>query len=258
MDTITFLHSRTNNFSFIQPSNLAEAGSNISFDSIQKMSLLAIGSIVLCYCAVSPHTLPPVEYNAKFYENIRLVSLMMIAPILNFLMVFDPKESDINNDVNAFYVAFTVGYAVTFVLEVILTTLIRLGVFAWLEPDVFQLTPQVPLPVLPWVLRENKYRPKRITLFAADFATSCVACPIIEEYVKLKILQWSARLPRFVFFSRLLISSWHNAVLTWFIRYFVPQKLHLEDEAIIQEQEKEAKDRGGHSPLSRREGSDKH
>lgn len=52
--------------------------------------------------------------------------------------------------------------------------------------------------VLPWVLRENRYRPKRITLFAADFGTSCIACPIIEEYIKLRILQWSVKLPRYV------------------------------------------------------------
>ena len=123
---------------------------------------------------------------------------MMIAPLLTFLMVFDPKENDINKSVNAFYMAFTVGYGVTFLLQLVFTTAIRLGVFSWFEPDIFQLTPQVPTLVLPWVLRENRYRPKRITLFAADFATSCVASPIIEEYIKLKIVQWSVRLPRYV------------------------------------------------------------
>ena len=145
---------------------------------------------------MSPRTLPPLEYNEKFYENVKIVSLMMIAPLLTFILVFDPKENDINNAVNTFYISFTIGYGLTFLLQLVFTTAIRLGVFSWLEPDVFQLTPQVPVLVLPWVLRENRYRPKRITLFAADFATSCVAGPIIEEYVKLKILQWSVRLPR--------------------------------------------------------------
>jgi len=162
------------------------------------MSVLAIGVALLCYSAVSPRTLPTDEYNEKFVGNIKIVSLMMIAPIFSFLLVFDPKENDINNEINAFYIAFSVGYGLTFLLQLVFTTAIRLGVFAWLEPDVFQLTPQVPSVVLPWVLRENRYRPKRITLFAADFATSCVAGPIIEEYVKLKILQWTARLPRYV------------------------------------------------------------
>lgn len=81
-------------------------------------------------------------------------------------------------------------------LEIILTTAIRLGVFAFWEPNIFKLSPKVPRLVLPWVVRENKYKPKRITLFAADFLSSCVAGPIVEEYVKLKILQLSVRLPR--------------------------------------------------------------
>jgi len=49
---------------------------------------------------------------------------------------------------------------------------------------------------LPWTLKEHRYRPKRITLFAADIVTSCVSSPIIEEYIKLKLVQWSVSLPR--------------------------------------------------------------
>ena len=98
--------------------------------------------------------------------------------------------------ITSFYTSFTVGYALAFILEIIMTTVLRLGVFAVWEPNIFKLCPKVPLLVLPWVLRENRYRPKRITLFAADFLSSCVASPIIEEYVKLKILQLTVRLPR--------------------------------------------------------------
>jgi hypothetical protein len=105
------------------------------------------------------------------------------------------------HQVNALYEAITVGYGLAFLLQILFTTLIRLAVFAWFEPDVFKLTPRVPALVLPWVLRENQYRPKRITLFAADYATSCVAGPIIEEYIKLKILQWSSSLPRCASFA---------------------------------------------------------
>jgi len=81
-------------------------------------------------------------------------------------------------------------------LEIILTTLIRLAVFCIWEPAIFSLTPMVPLIVLPWTLRDHKYRPKRITLFVADFTTTCIAAPIIEELVKLKVMQLSANLPR--------------------------------------------------------------
>ena len=149
-----------------------------------------------CYSAVSPRTLPVAEYNARFQENLRIVSLAVIVPVINLLGVFDGKENDINSVIHTFFSAFTAGYGLTFIMEIAVATLIRLGVFACLERDIFTLTPRAPALVLPWVLRDVKYRPKRITLFAADFCTSCVASPIIEEYVKLLILQWTVNLPR--------------------------------------------------------------
>ena len=69
-------------------------------------------------------------------------------------------------------------------------------VFIFWEPSIFDLTPEIPLPILPWVLKREGYRPKRITLFIADFAVSCVAAPIIEESIKLKLVEWGANLPR--------------------------------------------------------------
>lgn len=100
--------------------------------------------------------------------------------------------------IGTFHVSFTLGYALAFILEIIVTTLLRLGVFLLWEPAIFSLTPEVPCVILPWVLREKQYRPKRITLFACDFGASCIASPIIEEYLKLKIVQWTAFLPRYV------------------------------------------------------------
>ncbi len=88
-------------------------------------------------------------------------------------------------------------------LEIIFTTLIRLAVFCIWEPSIFSLTPTVPLIVLPWTLRDHKYRPKRITLFVADFTTTCIAAPIIEEFIKLKVMQLSTKLPRNFQYRRL-------------------------------------------------------
>jgi len=98
--------------------------------------------------------------------------------------------------INTFHTAFTVGYFSSFLLEVILTTIIRLGVFLIWEPTIFSLTPTVPIVVLPWTLREHHYHPKRITLFVADFFTSCVAAPVVEEFIKLKVLELCVKLPR--------------------------------------------------------------
>ena len=58
------------------------------------------------------------------------------------------------------------------------------------------MTPQVPLLILPWTVREYKYRPKRITLFIADVVTSCVAAPLIEEGIKLFLLVSCVELPK--------------------------------------------------------------
>jgi hypothetical protein len=173
------------------PVSLAEASSKLNFDSIQKISLMFFTVALACYAAVSPRTLPLTEYNLRFYENLRTVLLATIAPAITFLSVFDAGLNDINAVCNTFFTSFTAGYLVAFVCEILATTAVRLGVFCWLEPKIFQLAPKVPIPVIPWVLREIRYRPKRITLVAADFGTSCVASPIVEEYIKLKVLQWT-------------------------------------------------------------------
>ena len=178
-----------------QEVSLAEASANISFDSIQKLVFVVVGVMLMSYCAVSPRTLPVVEYNMRFKENLQIVSLVLIAPVITSISVFDAKESDINHAISTFTSTFTLGYVMCFVSEVVWTTILRLGVFLIWEPAIFKLTPRVPTIVLPWVLRENKYRPKSITLFAADFASRCVAAPIIEEYIKLKLVQLGGRLP---------------------------------------------------------------
>jgi hypothetical protein len=181
--------------------SLAEASSKVNFDSIQKVGLMLATVALMCYSSVSPRTLPLTEYNLQFYENLRIVSLAIIAPVVDMIAVFDARENDLNSVINTFFTSFTVGYTLTFIVEILATTILRLAVFCLLEPDVFSLTPRVPIPLLPWVLRENRYRPKRITLFAADFGTSCVVCPIVEEYFKLRVLQWTTRLRRYVTIS---------------------------------------------------------
>ena len=173
-----------------------EASSRLTFDSIQLISLLLLTVGLLSYSAVSPRSLPLTEYNLQFYENLRVAFLSTVAPAIYLLSVLDARENDINTVTKSFFYSFTLGYAGTFIVEIFATTLIRLTIFFLFEPDVFSLAPRVPIPILPWVLREKQYRPKRITLFAADFGTSCIACPIIEECLKLFLLQWTTSLPR--------------------------------------------------------------
>lgn len=178
------------------PVLIAGASSRITFDSVQKLGFATLGVALMSYCAVSPRSLPFPEYNRLFLQNLSIVWLAAIAPIISLVAVYDGKHNNINTAIGTFYISLTLGYTLAFLSEVAVTTIVRLGVFKIWEPDIFSLTSEVPTPILPWVLREKAYKPKRITLFAADFASSCVAAPIIEEVLKLKICQWTSKLPR--------------------------------------------------------------
>jgi hypothetical protein len=183
-----------------KPTSIQYKRKQLSFDSLQKILFSFLGVSILSCCAVSPRTADFIQFHSKFKENMCIVALVAVPPILFYcLVIFDGREggTDINSVLSTFYSAFTTGYLLSFLLEIFTTTLIRLAVFRISEPQAFDLVPRVPLPLLPWTLREHKYRPKRITIFTADFLTSCVASALIEEYVKLKVVQWTGvRLPR--------------------------------------------------------------
>ena len=174
---------------------------SFNLGSVLKLATCILLSTIVCYAAVSPSTLPYLEYNAKFYEILRTASLTVVIPSLIFLLVVDMNNAiiprnDPNELMSAFFWMFTVGYAGCFLAQVVSATFIRLAAFSIWEPNVFQLAPQIPLPVIPWVLREQNYRPKRITLLAQDFVTSCVVAPILEELAKLIMLRKTVSLPK--------------------------------------------------------------
>jgi len=73
----------------------------INFDSLQKLTFTIVSVMLLAYCAVSPRTLPVVEYNMKFKENIEIICLVIIAPILISISVFDTEQNDVNACVSA-------------------------------------------------------------------------------------------------------------------------------------------------------------
>jgi hypothetical protein len=139
-----------------------------------------------------------VEYNQRFYENLRNAGLTVIPPLVVSALVVDMAHNNLNTLVGAFSLAFTLGYVLTFGAQILAATCIRLAVFGWWERDVFSLAPEVPLPMIPWVLGDKKYRVKPITLITQDLVTSAVVCPLIEEFVKLILLQWSVPLSKYV------------------------------------------------------------
>ena len=193
----SFSHEYTPVTIFVPPENIPDPGSRIiSFDSVQKVGLTLVSVALACYAGVSPRSLPLSQYNLKFYDNLGLIGMATIAPIVQSLLVINPQENDVNAFVNTFFTSFTLGYVLAFVSEIIATTAVRLIVFTWFEPKIFSLAPKVPVPIIPWVLRETGYRPKRITLLAAEIAASCLVCPILEEYIKLSVMQYTSNLKR--------------------------------------------------------------
>ena len=180
----------------LKPILLRDTEGGITFDSLQKLVFFMAGIFIMSYAAVSPRTLDRVQYNVQFRKSLyRLV--MAFVPSLGYLLaVMEREQNNLNTLIGTFYASATLGFSLAFILELVVTTLIRLAVFVIWEPSVFSLTPDVPLIILPWALRENNYRPKRITLLVADLIATCLAAPVIEEYVKLKVVQLVTKLPR--------------------------------------------------------------
>lgn len=177
----------------------------------------------MAYSAVSPgRNLSMYEFNQRYNEVLRLVAWTSLPPLVAFWFgmadVLDersiassqnlddededqpirrrnPHKTTMPKLVSAFFNSFTWGYCLLFALQVVATTLARLAIFFRWERPVFELTPKIPVLIIPWVLRENGYKPKRITLIVQDFFTSCLLSPIIEEYLKVVLLQMT-KLPK--------------------------------------------------------------
>jgi hypothetical protein len=196
--------------------------------SLTKLSACIVLTLVVSYSAISPSNghMTMYEYNQKFYAILKLVGWTALPPLTLFwfgivdvaefnkdrqksLVITDENDNDEddrqkpNNHhktttstlVNAFCNAFSFGYCLLFCLQVVGTTFIRLGIFFKWERSILNLTPDIPLVIIPWVLREHGYKPKRITLIVQDFVASCLLSPILEEYLKLILLQRS-KLPK--------------------------------------------------------------
>ena len=75
---------------------ISGANTKISFDSIQKVIFATVSMALLSYCAVSPRSVPFPEYNRLFLQNLSIVAIGTIAPVVMFLSVFDGKYNNIN------------------------------------------------------------------------------------------------------------------------------------------------------------------
>ena len=167
---------------------------SLNFDSMQKIALLSLSTLFVSFLSVTPSTLPLLQYKKEMLRNFYLICLSGVFPTICYLLLLvgranpNPDSNtmsslDYNKITSFFHCAVTFGFPLIFVLEIFACTIVRLIVFCiWENEDgLWGLCPEVPVFILPWVLKREGYRPKRITLFAGDFFTSCVVCPVIEE-----------------------------------------------------------------------------
>jgi len=146
--------------------------------------------IVLSYVAVVPYSAPQALYNIKVRENFTLLFLSLIGPLGIIGLLYSTKAVNFNMFIKVFHLGFF-SYFLVFISEYIMATFFRLGIFYWLEKDIFKLSPKVPAIFLPWVFSDHNYKINRLTAFACEFATNCIGAPIIEELIKYKVVMWA-------------------------------------------------------------------
>jgi hypothetical protein len=56
--------------------------------------------------------------------------------------------------------------------------------FSVFDPSAFNLSPDIPPVLFPWLLSNQFYLPKRITLLLSTILDNCIVAPLIEEYFK--------------------------------------------------------------------------
>mmetsp|Transcript_2853 Transcript_2853/g.3986 ORF Transcript_2853/g.3986 Transcript_2853/m.3986 type:complete len:458 (+) Transcript_2853:82-1455(+) len=168
----------------------------ISTSSIIKLSFIVLMGIGGSYINVSPRNAPKDIYLEIFKRNMLLLATSLIGPILIVLTIHDGSKVDADTLISVFFSSFTWGYLLVCGMEIALTTIYRLVVLKYMEPDAFALCPDVPSIYLPWVLKENGYNVKPLTSFVSDFFVFCLFAPIVEEVIKVFIARTSKKIPK--------------------------------------------------------------
>ena len=170
----------------------------ISLSSVTRVGIMALLATALAYVAVVPRSAPTQQYNYLFKLNVLLLLSSMAWPTLLLGLMYNARDVNVNDVVRTFFTAFTSGYVLSFLSEVVLATAVKLGALLWLEPGIADACRDVPVIYLPWVWKDRcgGYRPKLYTLLGADLIINCVACPVIEEAMKLACYRWCTYLRR--------------------------------------------------------------
>lgn len=157
----------------------------LSFSSVMKLGSVCVMGVFLAYLAVVPRDAPTQEYNFLFKRNILLLLSSLAGPILLMCFMYNGKELNINELVQCYHCGFTTGYLFSFGLEIILATITRVSSFWFFDRSIFEMLQDIPVIYIPWVWKDEGYRPRMLALFLSEFLLSCIAAPVVEESVKL-------------------------------------------------------------------------
>lgn len=99
----------------------------IQFNSIVKVKFFIVICSFLSYFSVAPNTLPLIEYNKVFKDNLLRIGKSFIWPVLLLSKVYIP-EYDFNSLVSKFLFSSTIGYISLYLIETVAATVVRLFV----------------------------------------------------------------------------------------------------------------------------------
>lgn len=97
----------------------------VQFDSILKVASFLVICSFLSYFSVAPNSLPLIEYNKVFKDNLLRVGKSFVWPVLLLSKVYI-SEYDINSVISKFLFSSTVGYLSLYVIETIAATAVRM------------------------------------------------------------------------------------------------------------------------------------
>jgi len=83
----------------------------------------------LAYFSVVPRNAPIIDYNRSFKEIFVRLGMSLVGPLLYIAIVYKNQDANINRVIRGFSFSFLVGYPFITVVELIVSTIVRILIF---------------------------------------------------------------------------------------------------------------------------------
>jgi hypothetical protein len=99
----------------------------LRFRSVLKLTGVVVTFMVLSYLAVSPRSLPLIEYNQAYKENLLRVAGSIAGPLLMMTVLQYGSHANINDVIGRFVSSCTIGYVTLVAVEFVIATIVKLA-----------------------------------------------------------------------------------------------------------------------------------